>query len=771
MLTLFVAGSGHCMFSSRGNGGKAGTDRDRHSQETCQLLFALQDRTTGYSRGKAVLLLHCSPLDLFARHFLIFPNRQPSLNGYHSVNVKKPVAELLSRQCRFRLHAAFERPLSVYFYKTENRFTPSMNKKVFLVVMAALLSSKGLLADEQPKHFTGEETVVTATKTINSISNAGGASVTVITSAEIRASGKHTVEDLLKGVAGIDVSANGGPGSMTSLFIRGGDAKNTLVLIDGVPVNDPATTNRTASLSNLTLDNVEKIEVVRGSLSVLYGSNATAGVINILTKKGDGPMKSYAGIEGGAYGTYKINGSVSGKTGKSAYSLSLARLKSDGFSFADDRNPRIPHSGNTSEKDGYENTTLSGSYSYELAPSSVLETTFRYTDASVRYDESANGYTGDRFTYVWPSYVANPAGMKEQHNDSRQYVGRVAYKNCGKVIGNTLFVQFTNEERTDFDNDGVKTNTFTGKMQEIGWQGDMQVTDANMVTVGLSGKNESMNYHDFVWGAPLIDKSVLSGNIWLQDQWSVDNLKVVAGVRYEDNEIFGSKVTARVAPSYRIGETVLKASYGTGFLAPSLYQLYSDYGSETLKPETSTGIDAGVEHRFRDNLRAGITWFRSVYDDRIDFDMVTWKYAQVAGTSKSRGIESFIEWQPLRALQLAMNYTHNKTEDPLGVQLVRRPENKVGISGRYRIGKSAAVGAGMQWVDERKEVASARDSSGTPVGKLPDYFLLNLNGSYNLSEKVELYGRIDNVFNTWYEEAWGYATPGRSAYAGVKVAF
>jgi len=292
-----------------------------------------------------------------------------------------------------------------------------------------------------------------------------------------------------------------------------------------------------------------------------------------------------------------------------------------------------------------------------------------------------------------------------------------------------------------------------------------------MVTVGLSGKNESMNYHDFVWGAPLIDKSVLSGNIWLQDQWSVDNLKVVAGVRYEDNEIFGSKVTARVAPSYRIGETVLKASYGTGFLAPSLYQLYSDYGSETLKPETSTGIDAGVEHRFRDNLRAGITWFRSVYDDRIDFDMVTWKYAQVAGTSKSRGIESFIEWQPLRALQLAMNYTHNKTEDPLGVQLVRRPENKVGISGRYRIGKSAAVGAGMQWVDERKEVASARDSSGTPVGKLPDYFLLNLNGSYNLSEKVELYGRIDNVFNTWYEEAWGYATPGRSAYAGVKVAF
>jgi vitamin B12 transporter len=647
-----------------------------------------------------------------------------------------------------------------------------MNKKVFLVVMAGLLSSKGLLAGEQPKSYTGEEMVVSATKTLNSISNAGGASVTVITADDIKASGKESVEELLKGVVGIDVTSNGGMGSMTSLFIRGGDAKNTLVLIDGVPVNDPSTTNRTANFSNLTLDNVEKIEVVRGSLSVLYGSNATAGVINILTRKGSGPLKCYAGIEGGSYGTQKFYGGMNGKTGKSGYSLSLARLKSDGFSFADDRNPRIPHNGNTSEKDGYENTTLSGSYVYNFSPATVLETTFRYTDASVKYDDNANGYTGDRFNYVWPTgYVADPNGLKEQHNDSRQYVGRVAIKNTAKLLTSTLFIQMTDEERNDFNNDGLKTTNFKGGMYEAGWQGDLNVADSNVLTFGLSGKNESMKYHDYIWGSPAIDKTVKSGNLWLQDQWSISDAKLVAGLRYENYEIFGHKVTGRIAPSYKIGNTLLKASYGTGFLAPSLYQLYSEYGSETLRPESSTGWDAGIEHRFRENLRAGVTWFSSIFDNRIDFDLGTWKYSQVAGESKARGIESFMEWRPVDPLQLAMNYTYNKTEDPFGVELVRRPENKVGLTGKYRISNSASLGANMQWVDERKEVATAKDSNGNPVGKLPDYFLLNITGSYNLSDQVELYGRIDNVLNKWYEEAWGYATSGRAAYAGIKVNF
>ena len=175
-----------------------------------------------------------------------------------------------------------------------------MNKKVFLVVMAGLLCSKGLLAEEQPREFAGEELIVSATKTLNSIADAGGSSVTVITSKEIKDSGQSTVLDVIKSVPGIDIVSNGGLGSSSSIYLRGADAKYTLVLIDGVPVNDPSMMSDEANLSNLMVDNIERIEILRGPSSMLYGSSAAAGVINILTRKGAPKPSVYAGIEGGS---------------------------------------------------------------------------------------------------------------------------------------------------------------------------------------------------------------------------------------------------------------------------------------------------------------------------------------------------------------------------------------------------------------------------------------------------------------------------------------
>ena len=216
-----------------------------------------------------------------------------------------------------------------------------MNKKVFLVVMAAILSSRGLLADEQPMSFTGEEMVVSATKTLNSIADAGGSSVTVITAEEIKQSGMPTVEEVIKGTVGIDVVSNGGLGTNTSIFMRGADAKNVLVLVDGVPFNDPSDANGAANIANLTVDSVERIEIVRGPVSVLYGSHATAGIINIIMKQGKSKPEFTVGAEGGAYGTWKAYGSATGKIDAFRYSVNLARLKSDGFSIVDQRNPLI----------------------------------------------------------------------------------------------------------------------------------------------------------------------------------------------------------------------------------------------------------------------------------------------------------------------------------------------------------------------------------------------------------------------------------------------
>ena len=155
------------------------------------------------------------------------------------------------------------------------------------------------------------------------------------------------------------------------------------------------------------------------------------------------------------------------------------------------------------------------------------------------------------------------------------------------------------------------------------------------------------------------------------------------------------------------------------------------------------------------------------FDNRIDFDLSTWQYVQVAGITRTLGFESFIEWKPIDQLLLTGNYTYTSTADPLGSELLRRPKNKVGIAGTGKLSRNLKVSSNIQWVGSRID----HGVEGKSSGQLPAYFLMNMTGSYKLSDKLEFYGRVDNVLNRYYEEAWGYATSGRSAYAGIKVTF
>ncbi len=622
-----------------------------------------------------------------------------------------------------------------------------MNKKVFLVVMAGLLCSKGVFGAEQTRSYAGDEMIVTATKTLNSISDTGGSSVTVITAEDIRNSGKQSVEEVIKGTAGIDVASNGGPGTLASVFLRGADAKNTLVLIDGVPSNDPADANRAPNLANLTVDNIDRIEIVRGTVSFLYGSNASAGVINIITKKGSSTPQSFAGIEGGSYGTYKAYAGTNGQQGILNYSAGVSRLKTEGFSAVDQNNSWINPKGKVFEKDGYENTSLSGNFGLRLNDHTSLETVVRYTKANVAYDYSGSDTSG-------------------LNQDSDQFSGRIALKMNYKPLVSTLYYNVYDQDRS-YLTSGALSSKFNGHRYEIGWQGDVAVEENNTVSVGLNYQQESMINQNFGTYASLLDNGVGSKSIFVQDQWRLGGLKVVGGLRYEDNEKFGSKTTYRVAPSYTINDTVLKFSYGTGFRAPSLYELFSPYGNTQLTAETTSGWDTGFEQKLSDRLKFGATYFRMDFDNRIDFNLSTYTYAQVAGLTKTSGVESFVEWKPIDPLLLACNYTYTSTADPLGSELLRRPKNKVGITGTGKLSSKLKVSTNMQWVGTRID----NGVEGKSKGQLPGYFLLNMTASYKLSDTVELYGRIDNLFNDYYEEAWGYATPGRSSYAGIKVTF
>ncbi|MBV5303686.1 MAG: TonB-dependent receptor [Chlorobium sp.] len=626
-----------------------------------------------------------------------------------------------------------------------------MNKKVFLVVMAGLLCSKGLLAEEQPRSFMGEEMVVSATKTLNSIRNAGGSSVTVITAEEIKNSGQNTVEEVIKGTVGIDVAQNGGPGTLGSVFLRGADAKNTLLLIDGIPSNDPADGQRAPNFSNLTVDNIDRIEILRGPVSFLYGSNASAGVINIITKKGGATPGAFVGLEGGSYGTCKFYSGADGQKGPLDYSLGVSRLKTDGFSAADEKNKWVNPAGKSFEKDGYENTTLSGKFGLHLNHNITLDMVLKYTNANVAYDSPGTDVTGNT-------------------QDSDQFSSRVALTMNYKPLVSTLYYTVNDQYRAYLAN-GVTSSTYNGHQFDIGWQGDFAAADNNTVTVGLNNQHESMRNQNFGNSPSLLDRDVASQSVFLQDQWHVALFNLVGGLRYEDNEKFGSKTTYRFAPSCDIGNTVLKFSYGNGFRAPSLFELYSPvYGNQQLVAETSAGWDAGFEQKVFERVKFGATYFRMDYDNRIAYDFSTSKYAQVSGTTKTFGVESFAEWKPVDQLFFNGNYTYTSTEDPAGSELLRRPKNKVGLIGTYKVSKKGRVSTNVQWVGSRKDTG-AKNANGIVTNELPAYFLLNISGSYQLTSSVELYGRVDNLFDTWYEEAWRYATPGRSAYAGVKVTF
>ena len=615
------------------------------------------------------------------------------------------------------------------------------------------------------------EVVVTATRTENTIDRVGGSDVTVITREEIENKNPATLAEILKTVPGLDLQSNGGKGSQTSIFMRGADNKNTLVLVDGIMYNDPSSANRGANIGSLTLDNVERIEIIRGPMSVLYGSNATAGVINIITRKGEGRPVVRAAAEAGSENSWKLSAGSSGRVGRLDYSISAEKSATGGFSTADDDNDRIAHAGNTSEKDGWDGLTLSTRIGYDFTPDFRVETVIRHIDSTVDLDDYNyfTGALGDRFN---PStYAPEPNGNKDKHTDNKQCLARLAFHNefLDDRLTSDLAVQSSRLDRDSFDNDGRKSYDYTGTAREATWQASARMFDSNLITAGTGYLKEGMDSDS----SAINDKTAETVSFWLQDQLMLgDALDLIAGVRNDHHDRFGSKTTFRIAPALHLGTTTVRASYATGFRAPSLYELYSAYGNENLGAEKSEGYEAGVEQKLMDGkLRFSLTWFALDFEDRIDYDFVLWKYAQQSGTTRTRGLEFTADAAITDDLGLRVSWTYTDTEDPEGKRLARRPLNKASLGATYRLGEKGAIDCDAVWTGERDTISSARDQNGNRVYTLDSYTVVNLAARYEVVDQVEVYGRVENLFDEYYEEAWSYATPGLSAFAGVKVSY
>lgn len=651
---------------------------------------------------------------------------------------------------------------------------------LYFVSLAVLILPPAALFSEETVEKTMDDFVITATRTPTSLEKIGGSSVAIVTAADIELKKQTQIRELLKDIPGVDISTSGGPGSASSIFIRGSDAKNVLVLIDGVMVNNPSDPNRSADIGTLTVNNIERIEVIRGSQSVLYGSNATAGVVNIITKKGRGKPVMTTGIEAGSYGTTRYHAGIRGKTGAFSYAVNAAQTASAGYSIANDRNDDIPHDGNTDEKDGWENRNLSMSLGYELSETFDLSLTVNNLDSKIDLDDYGPGYTGDRFDYVnWVS-VANPSGQKDRRTDlAQQYVVVQAHNFfMQRSLESTLSYKSGNNNRKSFDQDGKQEYEYTGASGDLSWQGTLFLGETQEITFGLSSFKEEMNQASIFSGITTteIDKSATTNSYWLQDQAFLmdDALVIVVGARSDNHEKFGSATTYRLAPSFKLQGTgtLFKLSYGTGFQAPSLYELFSAYGNEDLKASKSTTSDLGFEQSLAEGrMKFGVTLFNSEFTDAIDFDMATFKFGQMDGKTRTSGWEAFFQTAIADHTDLTVNHVVLKTEDADGDPLLRKPDAKTVISGNSLFLEKAQASYSLYNVGKRTAYAGSMDKNGNSIDELSAYLLINLAVSYALLENLDLYGRIDNLTDTFYEDAWSYATPGRSYYVGVKATF
>ncbi len=654
---------------------------------------------------------------------------------------------------------------------------------IFYFIIYTFAISTSLFAEETEDNTDStakqpDEIVVTATRTPTSLEKVGGSSVSVVSDEDIKSKKQQHIEEVLKDVPGIDVVSNGGPGTRTSIFIRGADTKNVLVLIDGVMFNDPSSAGRSADIGNLTVDNVERIEVVRGSQSVLYGSNATAGVINIITKKGTGKPVITAGAEAGSYGTSRLYVGTRGKTGALNYSINLSRTEIEGFSTANDRNEDIAHAGNTDEKDGWQNLNISASLGYTFSKDFDISLIMRNIISRVEYDDMGPGYAGDRFDGYPP--VANPTGQKDRHKEQQQgfYTLKVHNFFMDGTLESNLSYNISSHLREMYDQDNEKTDTYQGDTTEMTWQGTLFLGNTQEITLGAGLFNESILKKDVSGGvsSTAIDKSASISSVWLQDRTTLmnDSLIIVIGARNDSHDTFGTATTWRVAPSYKISNTgtLLKMSSGTGFQSPSLFELYSSYGNEDLEASDSRTSDIGFEqHLDKGRHQFGLTLFTSEFDNRIMYEPATSKYGNVKGTTKTSGWEAFYSTRIGKSTQLSLDHVHTETEDPDGNPLVRRPKDKSVLKGKTTIDGKANISFSLYNVGTRDAYAGAKDKNGNTVDKLDAYVLLNLAGSYKIKDNMEIYGRIDNLSDTYYEECWSYATPGRSYYLGVKASF
>ncbi len=622
-----------------------------------------------------------------------------------------------------------------------------------LLLATAALAAVPVAAGAQ--EVSVSEVTVSATRIPTPLDQVGS-SVSVVTAGQIQDQQLKTLPDLLQAIPGLNVVQAGGPGGATSVFMRGANSNHVKVLVDGIDVSDTASTSGTFDFAHLLTSGVERVEVLRGPQSGLYGSDAIGGVINVITRSGSGPFKAEASAEGGAFETNNESADVSGQAGGLHYSIDLAHDHS-GATPVTPLDLLAP--GERRIDDYYDNRTASTKLGLDLGKGLDAGFAGRATQTMLRF-------TGDDFS----TFPAFPAPQQSSSRTQQYYArGYLHLSLFGGRFDQTVGLAYSSDRREELSWPAPEPDIQHGSRTKFDWRGDVKLAPGETVTLGAEHEEER-------YLSPITASTGITSG-YAQLQSILGDLSDAANVRYDTNSRFGDKATFRVAPSYLVRQAglQLKGSYGTGFKAPSLDELFHSYpafgffANPNLRPESSQGWDIGFEeHLAGGKVSFGATYFHNQIHDLIDENPSFTSLTNV-GRARTYGVESFAAYAPMRTLTLKVDYTYTKAwDEDADRELLRRPRHKFSVQADWRptprlqlSGTLVRVGP---WIDANRDFSVPRLIA-------PGYTLVNVGASYDLTRNLAVYGRATNLGGARYENPTGFLGPSRGVFAGLRARY
>lgn len=596
----------------------------------------------------------------------------------------------------------------------------------------SLVAAATLAASLEANTLQLDPIVVSASKTEQLLKDVT-ANMDVITSDELEERHVISVIDALKNLSNIPIAQNGGVGSQSSFFLRGFSSENVAVFVDGLRYNDPTTTKGQAQLEHLMVNDIDRIEIIKGAQSGIWGANAVAGVINIITKKATDKLRIGTMAEYGSYATTKVGANISQKINALSYYFGANQIKTNGFSSLTPKgkNPE------DYESDGYENQTVNAKISYDFTSSDTLNAQLNFIDASSKYD-----------AYTQPNSEAN-----EIHQINRLgSIGYVHRLNSQDSISATYSISIFDKK----DPLGY-TKVFKGTNKEVTLQGNYHYAPNSFFVVG----GNVLHSKDTISAKELDSKG-----IFLTNTNSLDKLIITESIRHDVYTMFADKTTGKLGAKYRFTDDLsLGTNYGTGYRVPSLYEVINIHPDiAALNAETTKSFDATVEYK-----HLSFTYYNNLVDNLIGYvsDPVMWwigGYTQVEGKSRFEGYELAYKNTVANDFVLDLGYNRLWAKNQNNQEIQRRAKDTFRSALDYYGFNKWQLGINAHYIGSRYDDLAKTKQTGR-------YALWGAVVNYDATENVSFYLKGDNLSDKLYQEVDGYGTAGRSLYVGLNARF